>query len=203
MRNKKVLSKCMILCWATFIAVLGHTWPLGHRLGTRPLQYHPDFPLSNFSNQRIFRYANHISLHILKSVTESNKVACILQAFHKCSRINEKAFCTSVHYSKPFNGSHCLIPPKSNFQCLAFKSLYNLLSLPSKLKCHYSIPRILCQQLISRTPKVCFCFHICSSSHIKCSAQSSLPIQIWLILQDPTQILLLPLIFPTYDMDVL
>ena len=30
MSQKKVLSKFMLLCWATFIAVLGHMWPVGH-----------------------------------------------------------------------------------------------------------------------------------------------------------------------------
>ena len=30
----KVLSKCTILCWATFIAILGLMWPTGHGLDT-------------------------------------------------------------------------------------------------------------------------------------------------------------------------
>ena len=34
MSKKKVLSKFTILCWATFIAILGHTRPTGHRLDT-------------------------------------------------------------------------------------------------------------------------------------------------------------------------
>ena len=32
--KKKVLSKFMILCWATFIAILGCMWPTGCRLDT-------------------------------------------------------------------------------------------------------------------------------------------------------------------------
>ena len=32
MNKKKVLSKCMILSWATSIAVLGCTWPAGRGL---------------------------------------------------------------------------------------------------------------------------------------------------------------------------
>ena len=32
--EKKVLSKFMILCWATFTAILGLTQPTGHRLDT-------------------------------------------------------------------------------------------------------------------------------------------------------------------------
>ena len=31
-QNKKVLSKFMILCWATFIVILGHMQPVGRRL---------------------------------------------------------------------------------------------------------------------------------------------------------------------------
>ena len=31
-RKKKVLSKFMISCWATFIAILGRLWPAGCRL---------------------------------------------------------------------------------------------------------------------------------------------------------------------------
>ena len=27
-------KKVMILCWATFIAILGQVWPVGHRLDT-------------------------------------------------------------------------------------------------------------------------------------------------------------------------
>ena len=30
--QKKVLSKFTILCWAPFIAILGHTWPVGRGL---------------------------------------------------------------------------------------------------------------------------------------------------------------------------
>ena len=32
--QKKVFSKFMILCWATFIAILGCMWPMGHGVGT-------------------------------------------------------------------------------------------------------------------------------------------------------------------------
>ena len=32
--KKKVLGKCMILCWAAFIAILGHTQPTGRGLDT-------------------------------------------------------------------------------------------------------------------------------------------------------------------------
>ena len=34
-----VLSKFTILYWATFIAILGHMWPLGHRLDTPECLY--------------------------------------------------------------------------------------------------------------------------------------------------------------------
>ena len=34
MSKKKVLSKYMILCWATFIAILGRMRPRGHGLDT-------------------------------------------------------------------------------------------------------------------------------------------------------------------------
>ena len=33
-QEKKVLNKLTILCWATFIAILGHMQPVGHRLDT-------------------------------------------------------------------------------------------------------------------------------------------------------------------------
>ena len=32
--TQKVLSKFKILCWSSFIAILGHMWPMGHRLDT-------------------------------------------------------------------------------------------------------------------------------------------------------------------------
>ena len=32
--QRKVRSKLTILCWAAFIAILGHMWPVGHGLGT-------------------------------------------------------------------------------------------------------------------------------------------------------------------------
>ena len=49
MSKKKVLSKFMILCWATFIAILGCTWSAGLRLDplcsasykTTPPHYQP------------------------------------------------------------------------------------------------------------------------------------------------------------------
>ena len=33
-RSHHVLSKLRILCWATFIAILGHMWPSIHRVDT-------------------------------------------------------------------------------------------------------------------------------------------------------------------------
>ena len=33
-KTHNVLSKCMILCWAVFIAILGCLWPVGCRLDT-------------------------------------------------------------------------------------------------------------------------------------------------------------------------
>ena len=34
MSKKQLLSKYMILCWATFIAILGHMWPAGRGVDT-------------------------------------------------------------------------------------------------------------------------------------------------------------------------
>ena len=43
-QKKRVLSKFMILCWATFIAILGHMWPIGNTLDTPGLQYQHSWP---------------------------------------------------------------------------------------------------------------------------------------------------------------
>lgn len=56
-----------------------------------------------------------------------------------------------------------------NLTSTAWHSKFSItwLKLPSKPKYHYSISIILFQQLISKIPKVCFCFHTCSYSAIK------------------------------------
>ena len=33
-KSRNVLRKLTILCWTTFIATLGHVWPMGHMLDT-------------------------------------------------------------------------------------------------------------------------------------------------------------------------
>ena len=33
-KKSQVLSKFMILCWASFMAILGCMWPMGHKLDT-------------------------------------------------------------------------------------------------------------------------------------------------------------------------
>ena len=37
-KSQNVLNKFTILCWATFVAVLGYMWPMGHWLDTPGLR---------------------------------------------------------------------------------------------------------------------------------------------------------------------
>ena len=50
-KSHDVLSKCMILCWTTFIAILGRMWPAGHRPDTPVLEDVPKACCSYFSTR--------------------------------------------------------------------------------------------------------------------------------------------------------
>ena len=57
-KSHNVLSKFMILSWATFIAILSHMWPIGHRLVSPVRAEHPasQGPESCISEQGFGRY---------------------------------------------------------------------------------------------------------------------------------------------------
>ena len=77
--NKKVLNKFTILCWATFIAILGHLQPTGWAMGWTPLVQR-DSSCATVSLAQVSRQSNFTftlkKLYTNMSLTLQNRYFC-------------------------------------------------------------------------------------------------------------------------------
>ena len=74
--SHNVLSKFTILCWATFIAILGCVWPVGHRLDAPvrdPGEGDLNFPRSSVLVHGFFSYSKSFNscliFHVMNPMT--------------------------------------------------------------------------------------------------------------------------------------